>query len=237
MKLPRALAWRRAARASRTKRRRGLSKLELLGKTAMGGLGVLAAIAFLRAGAIRQENIADRTYREALHSAALLTKSSTQKGIPAFPLHFGADTIPPGEDYCTMYSRLAALQLYHVAYYPAPAWEFAEYNRSIWKYPAGKWHPTKGTPVWNFLRIARPGHVFGIYYPGSDHVKGERPYSHTAVYLGSKNEIPYIMHRIGNEERVDSLFDFLRALSTKTEHNPQGEQAAVLEVIAPRAGT
>ncbi len=114
------------------------------------------------------------------------------------PLHFSQ--IPKG-NYCMMYARLAAEKLFGKKFNPGDAWEAAHRNRSMWK---GETTQTK-----EIRTIVKPGQIIGIYNPGSKYNSRERAYTHTALYVGFSEGKHWIMQRVGTQDRLESLEEFL----------------------------
>jgi len=115
-----------------------------------------------------------------------------------------------------MYARLAAEKMFGIKYERGDAWVFAKNNRSIWKGSADR--------VNDVQTILQPGNVIGLYNPTSTYNSRERPYTHTALYVGKADGKHWVMQRIGTSDRLEPLEDYLAA-------HPGWE---IREIIAPR---
>jgi hypothetical protein len=118
--------------------------------------------------------------------------------VPREPLHF--TEIPRG-NYCTMYARLAAEKLFGLKYKRGDAWEFARNNKSVWKGATNNVNDIKP--------LFRPGQVIGLFNPNSNYNSPSRAYTHTALYVGNSNEKNWIMQRIGTQDRLEPLENYL----------------------------
>jgi len=147
------------------------------------------------------------------YARAPITTLPRTLSFPREPLHFRE--IPKG-NYCAMYSRLAAESLFGITYQRGDAWNFAKNNRSVWIGAT--------THVNDVQAILQPGHVIGLYNPSSNFNSPERAYTHTALYVGKANGKHWIMQRVGINDRLEPLEDFLAT------HPGWGMR----EIIAPR---
>jgi hypothetical protein len=104
---------------------------------------------------------------------------------------------------CAFYARTLAEQLFGLRYAPGHAWDYPTVNRVVW------WQrsPTDST----FYGLMKPGQVVGIRYPDSKEQKEhpERPFTHVALFLGSRKGRPIIAHQFIDTFRLDDLYDFL----------------------------
>ncbi|MDZ4256525.1 MAG: hypothetical protein U1C71_02880 [archaeon] len=136
--------------------------------------------------------------------------------IPSSPLHFSE--IPHG-NWCAMYARLAAEHLFGLRYVRGDAWKIAELNRTVWK--------SSRDGDQGFRSHLRPGQVLGIFNPVSKYNKEGIPYTHVALYVGTKNGAHYIMHRVGSKDILETLESFY--------NNRRGW--VIREVIEPKEGS
>lgn len=118
--------------------------------------------------------------------------------FPREPLHFSQ--IPKG-NYCMMYARLAAEKLFGKKFNPGDAWDAAHRNRSVWR--------GETTHANDIHAIVKPGQIIGMYNPGSKYNSRGREYTHTALYIGFSEGKHWIMQRIGTNDRLESLEQFL----------------------------
>lgn len=172
-------------------------------------------------------------YRAEQTHASVVRILKQKKGIPpgiqrapTQPEHFSSSEVPTKGDYCSLYARKVAERVFWKAYVPGDAWELAERNRSIWR----------RNPHIPSARMPSPsvGHMVGIFNPGSSRNKSGTPYTHVGLVVGYKGGEPLIMHRVGTNDRLETLLEALELFSKPNRHNPKGRRAMVVEIIAPR---
>lgn len=122
---------------------------------------------------------------------------------------------------CAKYARLAAKQLFDLDYNPAPTWNIGCVNQFLWRRGASS--------CYNWVDVARPGHLIGIYNPTSrfntfwcgrrDLAGASRLFTHVTLYLGDRR----IAHQFISTIQLCSLEDFLLK-----------EGCSVAAVVGPR---
>ena len=154
------------------------------------------------------------TLGTALYATCTNTNRATGGPIPVKAGEFKPDGASIGPIYserdvpsgsCSLYTRLAAENLFKITYAPADAWKIRDLPG------IDEIAVDSKEDLENMAKngLMKNGDRVGLYYPNSKYNNESRSYTHVAIYVGMENGKLYFADKFGKKTRTKQSIDEL----------------------------